>query len=248
MTFFKSYIFNSLFVCWGFFFISLLLYFFKRFRAAKTLAAVGFFFLFIVSTSPIPVWLTQYLENKFPVFNPGIFSSDKPVHILILGGGHSISPGLSHADQLSFYAMGRMAEAIRLHNKIPGSKIVCSGYSFSGGTTQAEMLALTAIDLGVAAPDTLMIKTPANTEAEAKDYAVRFGNNFTLILVSDAIHLPRAMKLFQQQGLHPAAAPTNHFIKSGTGKTPPLFYPSAARIEMFNKSMHEYIGGWLAEK
>lgn len=176
------------------------------------------------------------------MFKTDNFKSNRPVHILVLGGGHTIAPGFTHADQLSFYALGRLAEAIRIHKKIPGSKIVCSGFSVSGGTTQAEMLAMTALDLGISPADTLMMKMPGNTSAEAKAYTERFGNNYTLIVVSDAFHLPRAMGLFQQNGLRPIPAPANHFVKNDRKY---LFFPSAVRIELFGRSMHEYIGIWF---
>lgn len=39
----------------------------------------------------------------------------------------------------------------------------------------------------------IRVYTPENTQMEAFDYINKFGTNNTLILVTDAIHMPRAM-------------------------------------------------------
>ncbi|MCB9352647.1 MAG: hypothetical protein H6573_34955 [Lewinellaceae bacterium] len=67
---------------------------------------------------------------------------------------------------------------------VPDSQLVCSGYSSSGRTAQAEVLAQAAVLLGVSPADTLMVKTPAHTEAEAIDYAARFGAAHPLLRLS----------------------------------------------------------------
>lgn len=63
-----------------------------------------------------------------------------------------------------------------------------------------------------------------------------------LILVTDALHMPRAMMLFRMAGLDPVAAPTNFIIKEGKNPKSPDWWPSPGNIEMFGKAVHEYAG------
>lgn len=107
---------------------------------------------------------------------------------------------------------------------------------------QAELMARTAVLLGVPPADTIMVKSPANTEAEAFDYTARFGQGQPLILVTDALHLPRAMFWFRQAGLGPVPAPANHLVKPGAERRPFPFKPSLRKVEMADKLLHEWAG------
>jgi len=63
-----------------------------------------------------------------------------------------------------------------------------------------------------------MQKKPENTQQEAEQYKLLFGDSAQLILVTSALHMPRTMFLFQKEGLYPVATPTNHLIKIGKDK------------------------------
>lgn len=161
---------------------------------------------------------------------------------MVLGAGHTNDPELPDIDKLFSSALARLAEGIRIQRLMPGSKLICSGYSGRSNISQAEVSALAAIELGVDPEDTLMLTEAHNTKAEAKAYADRFENGGTLILVTDAIHMPRAMHWFQYHGIFPVAAPTNHLVKLD-----PEFYHfpfkfSTNKMILMEKSLHEYVG------
>jgi uncharacterized SAM-binding protein YcdF (DUF218 family) len=197
---------------------------------------------FMISISPVPQWLIHRLEHTYPVIDIAEVQKDTNVHLLVLGGGHAHAYNLPYIDNLSDPARARLSEAIRLYRQLPGSMIVCSGYSSSGRTTQAEMLALAALELGVAPADTLMVPAPANSAEEARDYALRFGNQHRVILVTSAFHMRRAVKYFRREGLDPVPAPTDHYIKKDPLSTTYDFWPSAAKIHMMGLVLHEYAG------
>ena len=125
------------------------------------------------------------------------------MRILVLGAGHTNDPDLRNIDKLYPGALARLAEGIRIHRLLPDSKLVCSGYKGRSDISQAEVTALAALELGIVAEDTLLLPEAKNTKAEAQAYADRFGVDGTLILVTDAIHMPRAMMWFKKFGLHP---------------------------------------------
>lgn len=216
----------------------------RKKKAGRYLFIYAGLWWFIVSVSPLPPWLAEQREGRYPVLAavPDSLKGRGEVHIVILGGGHTNAPGLPPNGQLSAEAMGRLAEGIRLHRQLPGSKLVCSGYAGRGSTPQAELLARTAVLLGVSPADTLMAKSPANTEAEAMVYAARFGPGLPLVLVTDALHLPRALFWFRQAGLEPVPAPANHLVKPGAEQRPFPFKPSLRKVEMADKLLHEWAG------
>jgi uncharacterized SAM-binding protein YcdF (DUF218 family) len=198
--------------------------------------------LFIVSISPLPQLCARQLESAYYVFDASKIRSGYEPHIMILGSGHALAPDLSATNQLSMIALGRLSEAIRIKNLIPSAKIICSGFSSSGRVTQGEMLALAALELGVSSTDTLILNSPERTQEEADQYNRRFGKRHQLIVVTDAIHMPRAMRHFRMEGLTPDAAPTNYLTKVDTLQLYYNFKVSVSKIDMSQKVMHEYAG------
>jgi len=207
------------------------------------LAAVGW--LFILSASPVPVLLAGNLENRYEVLQvQDIEQTGKAIHLLVLGGGHTNDLRLPATNQLSLTALGRLAEGIRLQRQLPGSLLITSGWSSSGRTPQAEVLARTALLLGMDSAAIRMQANPGNTRMEAAEYKRMFGDTAQLVLVTSAIHMPRAMYLFRREGLEPLAAPASHLVKDD-GRSPYRnWLPSAGKIRMMESVIHE-VGGMV---
>lgn len=213
---------------------------FKRWFKALLAFALGW--LVLMSATPFPQWLARKLESRYPPFTLEKNALDSTnLNILILGGGHVVSPQLPAINQLSMEAVGRLTEGIRVHQMLPGSKLVCSGYSASNRSTQAEMLAAGAIELGVKPIDTLLSITPSNTWEELVVYRSRFGIR-PFILVTSAIHMPRAMAVCNELGLKALPAPTNHLLKIDPQVSPYDFTPSYHKIMLMQRVLHEYLG------
>ena len=135
----------------------------------------------LFSTPLLPTLLLNSLESEYtPLDLSQIPDLGAKYHIVILGGGHGLDDQLPANSLLSRSALGRLAEGIRIHRQLPNSKLVLSGFSCSGGTTQAEMLNKTALLLGVKEEAILLQKEPGNTFKEAKVFNSTFGNNFRL--------------------------------------------------------------------
>lgn len=84
---------------------------------------------------------------------------------------------------------------------------------------------------------------PKNTRAEANEYKRLFADSVQLVLVTSAIHMSRAMYLFQKTGLDPLAAPTNHLVKKGQQKKDFWYWlPSSGNIKRMESAIHEYVG------
>jgi uncharacterized SAM-binding protein YcdF (DUF218 family) len=101
---------------------------------------------------------------------------------------------------------------------------------------------LTALGLGVNKNEIRLLGTPENTKMEAFEYTKKFGTKNSLILVTDAVHMPRAMLLFRKAGQSPIPAPTNHLVKSNWKNGISDWLPSSSNIAMMEYAMHEYGG------
>ena len=112
----------------------------------KYLLYYAFGWFFLVAISPVPAWLAEITESQYPIFlhNDLTETDSMRIHVLVLGGGHTHAPALPPNNQLSPSALGRIVEGVRIFRLLSDSKLVCSGYSSTGRTPQAEVLAQTA--------------------------------------------------------------------------------------------------------
>ena len=213
----------------------------KRKWLKKLIVFTVLFFL-IVSTPLVPVILVNSLEDRYLPLDTELFQAekDKEIHIVVLGGGHGYDERLPPNALLSSNARGRLMEGIRLHHQIPGSKLVLSGStSTPERLTQAEMLKETALLLGVDDGSILLQKEPKNTCQEAQKYADSFNNRNQVILVTSAMHMPRAERLFIDFGVDVTPSATNYRLK-GSWKRKRLGLPSADNMALISSALTAY--------
>lgn len=207
----------------------------KKYKVFKILFGAAVVFILLVSSPFIPVALIKNLENRYPrSLDVAKLPKDKAYHILVLGAGYGHEEGLPPNDRLNPGALVRLAEGIRLYRQLPGSKLIVSGNSMSNRITQAEVLAQAAKVLGIPDSVILMQPEPAITLEEAQTYKKKFASSgHPLIVVTAAAHMPRAMLLFQAQGLNPIPAATAHLFKIDPN------YKSKLRFSMGSLKMAE---------
>jgi uncharacterized SAM-binding protein YcdF (DUF218 family) len=217
-------------------------WFFKKRRLLRWLVMISALWFLIISTPFVPTLVLNSLESRFtPIYIKEISNIEAEYHIIILGGGHGFDSRLPANSLLSRTALGRLNEGIRLHRQLPNSRLVLSGYSSSGRTTQAEMMRQTALLLGVKEKATILQNAPENTREEVEIYVENYGNTYPVILVTDAAHMPRAMRTFVHQGIEPLASPTNYRLR-GSWKRKWIGLPSTGNIENLRMGIYEYVG------
>jgi uncharacterized SAM-binding protein YcdF (DUF218 family) len=122
--------------------------------------------------------------------------------VVVLGGGNIPDPKIPVTSQLSEESMVRLIEAVRLHNKIPESKLVLSGGGVSGLIPSAETMSRVAKTIGVNQEDLVLETDSKDTEDQARLIKPIVGNE-EFILVTSAAHMPRSMALFKKLGCNP---------------------------------------------
>ncbi len=219
-------------------------YKFKQKSKAVIVFSIAMVQLFLFSSTPIPALMVASLEKKYPskVFSEEVAKKDIP--ILILGGGYVNDSKLSSLNQLSEAALGRLVQGVYLYKSYPNRKFICSGYSQSDKQPIAEVMANSAVIMGVNPKDTLLLVNASSTWNEAIDFKKRFGSSKQFFLVTSAIHMPRAMENFKRLGLNPIASPTNYLVKEDADKNVYSWKPSSIKLTMTEKALHEFVGLW----
>jgi uncharacterized SAM-binding protein YcdF (DUF218 family) len=101
------------------------------------------------------------------------------------------------------------------------------------------MLKETVLLLGVEEDSILLQKEPKNTCQEAKKYAETFKNRNPVILVTSAMHMSRAEKLFEDFGVDVTPAATNYQLK-GSWKRKRFGLPSAGNMALMGSAITSY--------
>lgn len=225
----------------------LLLFWALLFMLRRKTRWLGFLFvaaatalLFVASYPPLSTKITGPLEQQYASYQ----QTDNMVdYVAVLGSGHVSAEGQPLTSELSPTAVVRLVEGIRIYRLNPGSKLIFTGYNGRQPESFADKIKQLALALGVPKEDILSFTGPKDTAEEAALIAEKFNDN-SLVLVTTALHMPRAMDLFHQVGLEPTPAPTNHLSKPVRSK---WIFPNAKTLMKTQYWLHEQLGLLWAE-
>ncbi|MRR38307.1 hypothetical protein EG829_27400 [bacterium] len=219
----------------------IILWFTKRQIAAKIIITLATFLLLTAGFGIATDNILYRLENMYPPLEIKAAGQEKFSWVVVLASGHISDSTLPVTSQLDSYTQVRLNEGIRLHRKLPGSKLLLSGGAFVDPVPCAELMAELARDLGVDPGDIVLETRSKDTEDEAEFIRPMVGDD-RFILVTTASHVPRAMALFEEHGMHPVPAPVGHAV-IGTGRSGPWsFFPGAVSIHNCELMAHEVLG------
>jgi uncharacterized SAM-binding protein YcdF (DUF218 family) len=210
-------------------------------RAGQRIVAVSLVLLLSIGVLPIGRFLTNALENHFPRWDA---SRGAPIGIIVLGG--AISPGLSHdrGEPAVMHAAGRITAISRLARQFPSARIVYSGGNgaLAGGLAEADFVAPLLDDFGIPRQRVILEDRSRNTEENAvfTKALVQPKAGERWLLVTSAMHMPRAVGCFRRAGFAVEAYPVDW-----TTFTHPSLSPSGKLIENLNRAddaVHEWFG------
>lgn len=211
-----------------------LLWYLRRYKAAKRVGFTALALLFVCSWQPFAYAVSTPLQKQYLQYTP-----DTPVdYVFVLGHGHSEGGFLPQSAKPSDTALKRLAEGITVYKNNPGAKLIVSGYGgHVNNTPHASVQKQTAIALGVEPKDIITFTKPRDTFQEAQTFGARFEQS-TFALVTSAVHMPRAAAIFAKMGLDPVAAPTDYAY----GRHINWFDLSGTNIAATEAALHEYLG------
>lgn len=223
-----------------------LLLFTKRQKLGKALVSIGVIATTVISYGAFSNALLRPLERTYPPLVMEKTAEPVPIDqkarwIVVLGGGHTSDPDLPVTSQISFDALARLTEAVRIYRVLPGAKLILSGGAIYTPVSEAEIYFETARIMDVPSRDIVLSNKAKDTEEEARFIHDRIGKE-PFVLVTSAAHMKRAVALFQKQGMTPIPAPAAYLVKTQPQNTPDDFFPSAGGFHNMEIIVHEYLG------
>lgn len=219
----------------------LFLWFTQKQKVGKVLVTGGAVLLFLLSSEIVSVTMISPLDQAYPVYRADRNNPVKFVVVLSGGGGSKGGIPLNTNSYGTYATLSRLMEGIRVYKCNPNSKIVLTGKSFSNGMAYSELEAWLLVNLGIPVNDLLLDKESLDTFDEAVNVK-KIVKNEPFVLVSSASHLPRALKLFQKQGMNPIPAPTDFETASSLDLSASGFIPDTRNICSIDVAIHEYLG------
>lgn len=204
--------------------------------------------LWVVSTPAFSGWLQATLERRFqPLDMAQVPAADA---IVVLGGGISprrpptrLSPALHEQADRVWYAA-------RLHRAGKAPVVIASGGDLPWlevDESAAEATAWLLEQWGVP-PSAIAVQSQSRTTREDAVYSKVVLNYYDaeqVLLVTSALHMPRAVATFRAQGIEAIAAPTDFQVLGADGARALSWLPDALALAGTSRACKEYLGLWV---
>lgn len=207
-------------------------------KAGNLLIFLGVAMLLVLSTRPGAMLLVRPLENQYP---PLAAAGDAQA-IVILGAGRlDNAPEYGNTDEASLIGMKRLQYGAYLHRKTGLPILVTGGNPDGSPESEAALMARTLRrDLGAEARWQEQRSNTTYDNAAMSAALLQAAGIERILLVTDAIHMPRSVRAFAGAGFKVTPAPTVF-----TSAARPLitdYFPSASNLQLSSYAMREWIG------
>jgi uncharacterized SAM-binding protein YcdF (DUF218 family) len=216
-------------------------------RWSVVLGAIAVLVLALGSMPVVSHALRGHIESKFPP--TPIRDLPTAQAIVVLGGGiRPPEPGAAAPD------LGAGADRVwfgaRLYHAGKAPLVVLSGGSDprSSATSEADASVPLIRDLGVPAQALLLERDSRDTLQNARFTAplLRERGIRRILLVTSALHMPRAMAKFQAEGFEVLPAATDH--EAQRHHTPSDWLPTAIALDGTARAIKELVGIWFPNR
>ena len=214
--------------------------FLGRLRAARILAVAAVALLVVAGMLPLSGYLIRAIENEYP-------RTAWPAHvdgILILGGGYNTWVlRTRHAPATNGTAY-RLTEAYAAARHYPQARVVFSGGSgILGGADWSEAESARYVLTGMGLEPSRLVLEPHSRNT---DENIRFSKELvkpkpgeTWLLVTSAVHMPRAMAIARRNGWPMLAWPSDYITGPQIGG---VGFNIGGNLALTDFAVHEAIG------
>lgn len=186
------------------------------------------------------------LEGQYAPLDPAAIPAATAARvrfIVVLGSGQVSDPRLPVTSQIGCDSLFRLVEGLRLHRHLIGSRLILTGGPGFDTVPNAEVMAAVAAELGLAREDLIVLSRPRDTREEARSVKELVGST-PFVLVTSAAHMPRAVRVFVAEGLHPLPAPTDFVYRRSPGHDPAALFPTPGGLANTERAFYEVIASW----
>jgi uncharacterized SAM-binding protein YcdF (DUF218 family) len=220
-------------------------------RLGMTLSAASLLLLAILSSEAGALLLASPLERRSAPLKVSDASGAQA--IVILGGGRlTNAPEYEGSDMPSYRTLARLRYGAKLQRQTGLPILVSGGKPDGSAVSEAAVMAASLRD-DFSTPVKWLEQASDDTEQNAVFSAeiLRQAGVKKILLVTDALHMPRAQIMFARTGLEVVAAPTVFFSRDRL--TLLSFLPSGEGMRRSEYALHEWLGilwyllrhGWL---
>lgn len=211
------------------------------------LLAIALGWLWLWSTPAFSDWIRATLERRYPPSPVEELSVADA--IVVLGGAMEAAkpPERLHPDLGA--AADRVWHAARLFRAGKAPLILASGGNLPwSGIERPEAAAIAELlqEFGVPA-NAIVLEARSRTTRENRDNSLPILHALgarRILLVTSALHMPRALALFENTDLAVIPAPTDFEVHERPGH-PLRWLPDAQALADSSRAFKEYLGGWV---
>ncbi len=216
-----------------------------RMKAARVFLLSAFILLYGLSAGPTSAYLAGLLEQRYPPFRmvPGqAFDA-----IVVLTGDLMPKKDARPVTELTYASLQRTLCGAEAFGQKASQTLLLSGGSLVEGG-EADTIELKKLALRVGVPDSAVLQEDRsrNTYESAKEVRRLLGERAKVLLVTSAIHIPRAMGLFRKQGLDVTPYPCGYLTHQLVGHWPRMgiesFFPDVGRLARSTAAINELVG------
>jgi uncharacterized SAM-binding protein YcdF (DUF218 family) len=216
----------------------------KRQLPARVNLAAAFLVIWFSSTPVAARWLCSTLENQFP---PQTVEATPRADVAIVLGGALGLPIPPRVEVELSSASGRLLHAARLYRGGKVQRILVAAGNLpwhQRGRSEAEFIKELLIEWGVP-DDAIEIDASSRTtrenalEVKALYERQPFDRG---LLVTSALHMPRAMKVFKRAGLPVSASTANVIVTDDTPNLILSLLPNQYALDATTAAVHEWLG------
>jgi uncharacterized SAM-binding protein YcdF (DUF218 family) len=221
----------------------------KKRPLALRLLVASMFLLVIFACPETSLVLTRSLENQYR--DSDVAQEAEAQAIIVLGGTIHMPSSDHHASGL-IEPSDRLLLTYRLYRAGKAPVIICSGgnnplLGDAGRASEARSMSGLLEEWGVPAAAIEVEEGSINTRENALfSYRLLAARGIRkIILVTSAMHMPRAAGAFRKAGFEVLPAPAD--FRTGWGRPNPIFLwlPSAGSLEHSGAALHEWLGLWV---
>jgi uncharacterized SAM-binding protein YcdF (DUF218 family) len=203
------------------------------------LGAIAVILLFLLSTPAVPNLFVEPLEHFAPPLAPPYDTGAQAI-VVLAAGRLADAPEYGGNDIPDYIALGRLRYAVKLHRETGLPVLVAGG---GGGLRESYAVGMArALHDEFGIPVRWIEEESFNTAENAKFSAriLKHSGVRRILLVTDAMHMRRAVMSFKQTGLEVVAAPTTFFSFSYADLHPVHFFPSPEGLRRSYYALYQW--------
>ena len=213
----------------------------RRRRPALALAALAGITLFAAASPWMATFLASGLETApaFPLDNP----TTSPVEAIVIPGTgrYTSAPEYGGVDTVSPRTLERLRYAARVQRKTGWPIATVGGAPLDDETPEGALMAQ-ALDQDFGVQVRWIEQASRNTAENARN-ARRLLDVDTILLVAQAMDMPRARMMFESAGFTVVPGPVGFLNRAGPSEFNVFdYFPDAGALALSRIALHEYLG------